>query len=457
MRSYSSISSRRCGIMGKTRALALLLCLALCLGGCVNRPAPAPVPTAAPTEIPAAPTAEPIPVAPADPTATPVPTPTPGGDPTPAPPAEACAHPEWVNGICTVCGAECAHPAWANGRCTVCASPCRHPSHDARTLVCSHCGEVVPHNFLNSQCEMCGAKPKFTQDVLLRREFTAEAPAGTVQTLTYLTHDYYTEGQTWGYAPLTKKMCVYLPYGYDPSEKYDVMILVHGTGGTETYWLLDAQQIISEPGFGVYTKDLLDHLMATGWCRKMIIATPCFYRDGENQGDYERKRDEEQFMLELRNDILPTLVNTYSTYAASSAQEDIAAARNHFAYAGLSMGSIYVYTSIMRECLDLFAWYGCFSGSEAREYMNALITALNAEENAHYPILYFYNSAGGSDSMFAEHKDDYKKLVAAVGALSDGKNAAFTEIRATAHSYKAWSAGLYNFLRVVFAQPQEYD
>ena len=96
MRSYSSISSHRCGIMGKTRALALLLCLALCLGGCVNRPAPAPVPTAAPTEIPAAPTAEPIPVAPADPTATPVPTPTPGGDPTPAPPAEACAHPEWV-------------------------------------------------------------------------------------------------------------------------------------------------------------------------------------------------------------------------------------------------------------------------------------------------------------------------------------------------------------------------
>ena len=243
--------------------------------------------------------------------------------------------------------------------------------------------------------------------------------------------------------------------GYDPSEKYDVMILVHGTGGTETYWLLDAQQIIPEPGFGVTTRELLDKAMNSGWCRKMIVATPCFYRDGSNRDDFERKRDEEQFLLELQNDILPALVNTYSTYASGPSREEISAARNHFAYAGLSLGSIYVYTSVMRECLDLFAWFGCFSGSEAREYMNALIAALNSEEYAHYPILYFYNSAGGSDSMFAEHRDDYRKLVAAVPALTDGKNAAFTEIRAASHSYKAWGTGLYNFLRVVFAQPEE--
>ena len=447
--------------MNKKRLLALTLCLALALGGCTMRPA-VPDPTASPVPSPAEPTAAPIPVAPADPTPAPTPgptaapTPAPGGDPTPVPPLEACSHPEWINGICAVCGTECPHPEWIDGRCAVCGTPCRHPSHDAKTLVCPVCGKKVPHNFLNSQCEMCQAKPKFTQDILLRSAFTAEAPAGRVETLTYLTHDYYTEGQTWGYAPLTKKMCVYLPYGYDPSEKYDVMILVHGTGGTETYWLLDAQQIIAEPGFGVCTCDLLNHLMATGWCRKMIIATPCFYRDGANQGDYERKRDEEQFLLELRNDILPTLVRTYSTYAAGPSPEEISAARHHFAYAGLSMGSIYAYTSVMRECLDLFAWFGCFSGSEAREYMNALITALNAEENARYPILYFYNSAGGSDAMFAEHKDDYRKLVAAVPGLTNGKNAAFTEIRAAGHSYKAWSAGLYNFLRVVFAQPEDY-
>ena len=443
--------------MRRKQIAALLLSLALALSGCVNRPARSPEPSPKPAENTPEATAEPIPVAPAEASPSPAVTaePTPAGAPTPPPPAEACAHPQWINGICAVCGAECAHPSWENGKCTVCGTKCRHPSHDAKTLICSVCGKTVPHNFLNSQCEMCGAKPKFTHDVLLRSAFLSDAPQGTVQTLTYLTHDYYTEGQTWGYAPLTKKMCVYLPYGYDPSEKYDVMILVHGTGGTATYWLLDAQQIIPEPGFGVTTRELLDKAMNSGWCRKMIVATPCFYRDGSNRDDFERKRDEEQFLLELQNDILPALVNTYSTYASGPSREEISAARNHFAYAGLSLGSIYVYTSVMRECLDLFAWFGCFSGSEAREYMNALIAALNSEEYAHYPILYFYNSAGGSDSMFAEHRDDYRKLVAAVPALTDGKNAAFTEIRAASHSYKAWGTGLYNFLRVVFAQPEE--
>ena len=363
-----------------------------------------------------------------------------------------CTH-VWVNGACSVCGVECDHPSWSGGRCTVCGMACSHPSHDPKTCVCPVCGEVVPHNFLNSVCDLCGARPSFTHDILDRSMFTAAAPAGTVRTLTYLTHDYYAEGQTWGYVPLTKKMCVYLPYGYDPAEKYDVMILVHGTGGTETYWLLDPQQLISDPGYGVYTTGMLNKLMASGYCRKMIIATPTIYRDPNNQNDYQRARDEEQFLLELRNDILPTLVNTYSTYAASSSLEDIRAARNHFAYAGLSMGSIYAYTSVMPKCLDLFAWFGCFSGSEAK--LDELIAALNSEENAPYPILYFYNSCGGSDDMYSGHLSDYRKLVTYVDSLTDSKNAAFTEIRMAGHSYRAWGTGLYNFLRVVFAQPAD--
>lgn len=72
--------------------------------------------------------------------------------------------------------------------------------------------------------------------------------------------------------------------------------------------------------------------------------------------------DEEQFVRELREDILPFIVQNYSTYAADGSAEAISAARDHFAYAGLSMGSIYAYNSVMPLCLDLFAWFGCFSG-----------------------------------------------------------------------------------------------
>lgn len=461
--------------MNYQRILVLLFCLAIIFAGCSLRAQPAIEPTPSPTA--AVPDETPAPTPSPEPTPSPAPTP----EPTPCPHERwedgvcaacgtpcshpgweaglctvcgtACPHEHWEDGVCTLCGGVCAHPAWEDGHCAVCGTACRHPSHDAATLVCSQCGEVVPHNFLNSECDMCGTKPVFTHDALERNMFTHPAPAGRVQVLNYLTHDYYTEGQTWGYAPLTKSITVYLPADYDPAEKYDVMILVHGTGGTSSYWLLDAQQVINEPGYGVYTTNLLDYLMATGYCRKMIIATPTFYRDSDNQGDYQRLRDEEQFLLELRNDIMPFLVSTYSTYAASPAIEDICAARNHFAYAGLSMGSIYAYTSIMPECLDMFAWFGCFSGSEAN--INQLIDDMNSERNRQYPILYFYNSCGGSDDMLSGHLSDYRALVAAVDGLTDGKNAAFTEIRMTNHSYRAWGTGLYNFLRVVFAQPEE--
>ena len=174
---------------------------------------------------------------------------------------------------------------------------------------------------------------------------------------------------------------------------------------------------------------------------------------GPNQLDYFLPRDEDQFVRELRESILPLLVDTYSTYAHSSSQEDISAAREHFAYAGLSMGSIYAYTSIMPKCLDLFAWFGCFSGSDA--YLDKLIPALQSEENVQYPIRYFYNCIGDHDSMFDTHTQQYDYLVRHVDCLTDGKNAAMTVIKDASHEYRAWGTGLYNFLRVVFAQPTE--
>jgi enterochelin esterase-like enzyme len=320
-------------------------------------------------------------------------------------------------------------------------------------MICTQCGQAVPHNFLHSRCEMCGLTPVFTDRVLDLKYFNASDRPGTVETREYMTHDYFTEGQTWGYAPLRKKLCVYLPWGYDPSEKYDVMILLHGSGGSEYYWLREAQQITHTPGYGVYTSNMLDNLMASGYCRKMIVVTPTFYRNSGSPGDYSRDIDEVQFVKELCADILPFIVDTYSTYARSSSREDISAARAHFAYAGLSMGSIYAYTSVMPECLDLFGWFGCFSGSDA--YMDRLVPAMNAEKNAKYPIYYFYNSIGAKDGMFDIHYNQYYQLSAQTDAVEDGDNAAFTTINACAHDYRAWGTGLYNFLRVVFAQPAQ--
>ena len=55
---------------------------------------------------------------------------------------------------------------------------------------------------------------------------------GTVEELTYQTKAYATDGRD-----VEKKALVYLPYGYDESQSYNILYLMHGTGDDEEYWL----------------------------------------------------------------------------------------------------------------------------------------------------------------------------------------------------------------------------
>ena len=416
----------------KKRAAALLFA-ALLLSGCVTRPPRIAAVTPAP-EVTAAPT----------PAVTAAPTPTP--EPTP------CPHARWESGVCADCGAVCPHERWESGACAVCGLACAHPGHDAETRACPVCGELIPHTYLRGTCTRCGAAPVFLDEILPRELFAPSDEPGRLETLHYTAHDYRdVPGRE--PTPIEKNMVVYLPHGYDPAEKYDLLVLVHGMGCTERYWLAEPQDLNYPEGELVYTTDLLDSMMADGRCKKMIIATPCFYRNSENLGNYYRIVDEKQFLFEMREYILPLLLSTYSTYAPEPTLEGMAEAREHFAYAGLSMGSIYAFTSFIPECLDVFSWFGCFSGSDGAMYL--LARTLDGEASRGRPVYYLYNSIGSKDTMLYTHRGQYADLLSMAASLTEGENTAFTEIRDARHTYEAWSTGLYNFLPVVFSLPAE--
>ena len=418
---------------GTVRRAAGLLAALLLLSGCVARPRSAPESAPEPTAAPAV-------------EAEPTPAPTPASTPAPTP----CPHLSWEHGVCADCGEICAHDEWEDGVCARCGEKCGHPGHDAETRLCVRCGAPVPHTYLDGRCTLCGSEPVFLDEILPRELFVSSDRPGRLETLSYTAADYRDQP---GREPsrIEKQMVVYLPYGYDPAEKYDLLVLVHGMGCTERYWLAEPQDYRYPDEDYVYTTDLLDSMMADGRCGKMIVATPCFYRDNENLGNYYRVVDEKQFLFEMREYILPLLMETYSTWAEEPTLEGMMRARDHFAYAGLSMGSIYAFTSFIPECVDLFGWFGCFSGGgEAALRLSRIIDGAAA---AGRPIRYFYNSIGSKDTMLYGHRAFYAELVRLTESLTDGKNAAFTEIRDARHTYEAWSTGLYNFLPVVFSLP----
>lgn len=406
--------------------MILLFCLCLLLiAGCASGEA-APETTEAPTATDA-PTVTEAPAV----SAAPEFTPEPASEPTPEP--TACPHLRWENGVCADCGERCAHP-----------------SHDAETKVCAVCGEVVPHNYVDSVCSRCGAEPEFETVCIPRELFYPCEHAGTVELLDYTTEDYRINTDGDDRLAIHKQIAVYLPYGYDPAEKYDLLILMHGLYGSERYWLVELQDYFYPYQDYVSTANLLDNMMDSASCRKMIIAAPTFYRNSSNSYDYSRGIDQVCFTRELREDILPALIANYSTWAKDGSPASISAAREHFGYAGLSMGSMYAYTSIIPDCLDLFGWFGCFSGSDGD--MPSLAEQLNSPPLSEYPIYFFYNSIGTSDSFYSLHWNQYHDLVWRCDGLEDGVNAAFTEFEALGHIYTAWSLGLYNFLPLLFAE-----
>ncbi|AEY68182.1 sugar-binding protein [Clostridium sp. BNL1100] len=145
-----------------------------------------------------------------------------------------------------------------------------------------------------------------------------------------------------------KKMNVYLPYGYDASDKskkYNVLYLMHGGGENENL-------IFGGPGQNKEMKKIIDNMIANGDIEPLIVVTPTFYGG---------KDDTALFHEELMKNVVPLVETTYNTYAKSASLEDLKASREHRAFGGFSMGSVTTWYTFI-NCLDYFKYYMPLSG-----------------------------------------------------------------------------------------------
>ena len=157
---------------------------------------------------------------------------------------------------------------------------------------------------------------------------------GTVEKFTYQARDYAGGGE-----PYEKTAYVYLPYGYDPDQTYDLLILCHGIGGSEVEWGMTGEDS--------RVKKIMDRLIYKGEIDPFIVVTPNG-RAGKTQDQSAFYRFDE----ELRGDLLPALARRYAVDITD---------RGRCAMAGLSMGGMQTINLGIGKCLDLFSAFGAFS------------------------------------------------------------------------------------------------
>ncbi len=185
--------------------------------------------------------------------------------------------------------------------------------------------------------------------------FSPAAKQGTLVELSYQTWESMSYEQQ--SRQLQKRAIVYLPYGYDENQSYNIFYWMHGGWSNETTNL-------GTPESPSAFKNVLDHGIETGEIQPLIIVCPTYNNlSGSDSGDYSLAIQlTRNYHNELINDLIPAVESRYSTYAQSTSPEDLIASRDHRGFGGFSMGSVATWRTF-EYCLDYFRYFLPMSGS----------------------------------------------------------------------------------------------
>ena len=150
-----------------------------------------------------------------------------------------------------------------------------------------------------------------------------------------------------------KHAMVYTPWCYDEKDintRYDILYMMHGANsGIHTF--------LWDEGTDSHFKNILDHAIAAGEIRPLIVVTPGLYPD-ENVKKYKGQEADlaSEFTDELVKKLMVSVESMYMTWADSMDHEGFKASRGHRAFGGFSMGAVVTWYTLARH-LDYFSTF----------------------------------------------------------------------------------------------------
>lgn len=262
---------------------------------------------------------------------------------------------------------------------------------------------------------------------------------GSVEKYIYHTH-WYSGTSSHNF---DKTICIYTPPEYNENNKYDVLILLPGMDMPASCYLSRAHRYSSQL-YSVQFANLLDNAINNGYIRTAIIVTFPYY-GATTEGYPEMALDGNQIIKEVRYDVLPYIINRYSTYANDVDSESISEVREHFGIFGFSYTSTMILKYIMPECIDLFGYFGASSIFWADIIASA--SKVNAELYK-YPVYWLYVGCGDRDDAHEQTIDMYNNWLNLIPELKDTSE--LVVLKDTGHDARTYDTAIYNCLTRFF-------
>ena len=289
-------------------------------------------------------------------------------------------------------------------------------------------------------------EPEITESTVDAVLFAECDQPGTLLRVEYTTPDYVF-GMT---DEFPKPLEVYLPYGYDEAEHYDLLFLFHVRQADERFWLDREHEYVFPDGTRSVTgKQLLDNMIALGYCRPMIVVCPWSYLDSYASDRHLSQQNYPQMSREFGEVILPYVVEHFATWAEGGSREQLRAAREHIAVLGASFGAYMTELSVLAPNLDLVSWYAMAGGGDVtRDYLEPY---WNQYGTNGLPIDLLYFVEGEYDDI-GPIADSYQGLSNWSEVFAPEENLRFTILRQNGHTNQAWLTTLYNAAQLFFRE-----
>ena len=202
----------------------------------------------------------------------------------------------------------------------------------------------------------------------------------------------------------------------------------------------------------VYVPNMLDRMIEEGWCRPLIVVSPCVYLYDRRPSVAGNQYDYTQFSREFGPDLMAYIAEHYATYAADGSRESLVDAREHFGLLGASFGAYAEYISVIGNNYDLAAWY-TFCGGGAID-PGVLMQSWQEHGTQNLPLRLLYISEGEYDDRAAPEGSYHNLLYYGenVGGPFTEKNVRYTMIHGWGHEDHSYLVGLFNTLQLFFRE-----